>query len=615
MYHYLVAVNYLRHSRKRLSLATLAVAERSSYAILPLPHSTTFTTMNLSARYSASCWTSNSRAIWRFLCMIFIFANATAVSAIPLDRFARQRRQSTGAGDNQSNSGGLSTSVWVPIMVVAIAFLVLSLLACLRRSMNRELATASAHTNTTTNATTAQPAADNTAASNRRRRRPRRTPSQISTKSLPPYMKEPGDHELVIYRGPLDMEQQSPNGMPTLGEVEETVDPSVTHFNISLDRMVTRDTLPDASSTAHLTRNVSRDTNSGGSIDAHSLESSLQSHGSNIELLVSHSRTLSNTDNSDPRGEAPPYAVAVAGAVSTLSFPQPSAPPALGAPGPQHVQDAPRSRFSFLFHPFTSHSNSGPRNTASRPASSSAHVRSESAFSLNSSEHGSSTRPTTPSGSRSHLLGSRDTRTRASSTASAVVLSSPSMISLNSISAPLPHTLTRAEFRIPRGGLTPEQIKIITARDAPERFGRPYGPAAVAFAGSRGLLSEDTNVPPPGFEEVFGASEGADGSIVDSAIDNPNTPDTLGNNNPSGVFGAELPGPIETGISSTSSSDISPTSLPRPPSLSSDQQQELARLRVDMYDTSIPTFTIADSEEPMTPHTARPRDFVAAIQA
>lgn len=31
-------------------------------------------------------------------------------------------------------------------------------------------------------------------------RRARRTPSQISTKSLPAYMKEPGEQELVIFR-------------------------------------------------------------------------------------------------------------------------------------------------------------------------------------------------------------------------------------------------------------------------------------------------------------------------------------------------------------------------------------------------------------------------------
>lgn len=34
----------------------------------------------------------------------------------------------------------------------------------------------------------------------RRNRRPRRTPSQISTTSLPAYNKEPGDEEVVIFR-------------------------------------------------------------------------------------------------------------------------------------------------------------------------------------------------------------------------------------------------------------------------------------------------------------------------------------------------------------------------------------------------------------------------------
>lgn len=34
----------------------------------------------------------------------------------------------------------------------------------------------------------------------RRPRRARRTPSQVSTKSLPAYNKEPGDEELVIFR-------------------------------------------------------------------------------------------------------------------------------------------------------------------------------------------------------------------------------------------------------------------------------------------------------------------------------------------------------------------------------------------------------------------------------
>ena len=48
-----------------------------------------------------------------------------------------------------------------------------------------------------TTATTQAPSAA-TARTERRARRNRRTPSQISTRSLPAYMKEPGDLELVI---------------------------------------------------------------------------------------------------------------------------------------------------------------------------------------------------------------------------------------------------------------------------------------------------------------------------------------------------------------------------------------------------------------------------------
>ena len=42
--------------------------------------------------------------------------------------------------------------------------------------------------------------AGGTAGRTRRTRRARRTPSQISTTSLPAYNKEPGDQELVIFR-------------------------------------------------------------------------------------------------------------------------------------------------------------------------------------------------------------------------------------------------------------------------------------------------------------------------------------------------------------------------------------------------------------------------------
>ena len=67
-------------------------------------------------------------------------------------------------------------------------------------------ANATAATTTTTGQTRELTAADLTCAARpmtagtRRPWRPRRTPSQVSTKSLPAYMREPGDYEVVIYR-------------------------------------------------------------------------------------------------------------------------------------------------------------------------------------------------------------------------------------------------------------------------------------------------------------------------------------------------------------------------------------------------------------------------------
>jgi len=44
--------------------------------------------------------------------------------------------------------------------------------------------------------------------------------------------------------------------------------------------------------------------------------------------------------------------------------------------------------------------------------------------------------------------------------------------------------------------MTPDQVRVIAAREAIGRFGLPYGPDAVAFAAAKG------GPPPPGFDEV-----------------------------------------------------------------------------------------------------------------
>jgi hypothetical protein len=88
-------------------------------------------------------------------------------------------------------------------------------------------------------------------------------------------------------------------------------------------------------------------------------------------------------------------------------------------------------------------------------------------------------------------------------------LTSPSLISLNSIGAPLSHTLTRTEIAYPRGGPTADQIKLISSRESLGRFGVPYGSDAVAFAAaSRASLSLGA---PPQFDSLMEISgrEGA----------------------------------------------------------------------------------------------------------
>ncbi|KAI6126857.1 hypothetical protein F5141DRAFT_1200572 [Pisolithus sp. B1] len=429
----------------------------------------------------------------RYLLPVSIFANAVT-SAMPLDGTRLVYRDS-----DVSSSSSISANVWIPIMVVTIALVVLMFLRA--RPGSQEIRQQATPLNLLLPLRTKMRLVINAGDLGARRVR-------MSTKSLPPYMKEPGDHELVIYRGPLDMEDQSPNSILPLSEVEENTDPSMTHFNISLDRVVSRDTLPDGS-TAHLVRSVAR-----RSVDLRSLESSLQSHSTNSELLVSHQRTLSRDSDLDLRGEAPPYSeeAVVSGDPSTLPPPQPPLPPELGVPVPQPVYGTPGSRRSAF-----------RTTTDPRTAAPTTHARSGSAHTLASTQHTPASRPTTPNNaSRSSLLALRGIRTRASSAGSAA-LSSPSMISLHSISAPLPHTLTRTEFRIPRGGLTAEQVKLITARDAPERFGRPYGSAAVAFAGSRvHAVSDTADTPPPEFDEAVGTT--ASSSNVDATP----APDTAG---------------------------------------------------------------------------------------
>ena len=87
---------------------------------------------------------------------------------------------------------------------------------------------------------------------------------------------------------------------------------------------------------------------------------------------------------------------------------------------------------------------------------------------------------------------------RSRSTSNVAALTSPSMISIGSISSPLTHTAVRTDFVYPRSGPTPEQLKLISSVDSVSKFGVPYGPAAVAYASASRV---NLQAPPPEFEE------------------------------------------------------------------------------------------------------------------
>lgn len=81
-------------------------------------------------------------------------------------------------------------------------------------------------------------------------------------------------------------------------------------------------------------------------------------------------------------------------------------------------------------------------------------------------------------------------------------LNSPSSTSIN-ISSPLVHTVTRTEFRFPKSGPTPDQLKFLSSRESLGRFGVPFGEDAER--------NYPSTLPPP-FEATPGASSSRHGS-------------------------------------------------------------------------------------------------------
>ncbi|KAG1737509.1 uncharacterized protein EDB91DRAFT_480441 [Suillus paluster] len=506
-----------------------------------------------------------------------VVACSSAASARPTGEVLR--RSST---DSQTSGGNsVSATVWIPVLIVAVVVGVLTLIGCVRRVTYREVGAGAV-------ASTQNQSAGQTAPSRPgRRRRPRRTPSQISTKSLPPYMQEPGDQELVIYRGPLKVDEDPNDPLPILEEDDEHLEARGAQRNPDLESHGT--SLAD-NSPPNLTYNAPGDVSVRRSVDVASVGTSGHSHESHSELLPSHATQAFE----DPRGEAPPYFEVVGQDTPETSR---NASP---APETSIGDRERRSRFSFLFKPFGGSSRYPPVSVYNRAVTPD-HIRSVSSLSVASTNSG---HRRNRSGSNSALL-----KTLRPSGHSAI-MTSPSTISLDSISAPLTHTATRSEFRAPKGGLTPEQIKLITSRNALEKFGVPYGPDAVAFSASRSNMA-----PPPDFDATISSSPGqASGSTSadlrnTSSTSAPST-DTAGSSVHNGAAADEAgQTPSDSAISGSSltpsgvDKQSQPLLSPYSPSPTSYDPHW-----ADSRSSSVTSFETANSElsRPPTPLTARP---------
>ncbi|KZO99063.1 hypothetical protein CALVIDRAFT_397707 [Calocera viscosa TUFC12733] len=397
-------------------------------------------------------------------------------------------RRALGTDTPQSSDNTNSVAqTWIPVALVIV--LVMGLFALtwtqrgrqfIARLRNREGTGAAAATTT--------PAPTTRAVRPRRRRRA----SQISTKSLPAYMEEPGDEELVLVRRTAAAESQtsgSPSDMPadavTLSEDAPTYDG------------------PAALAPAHL-----RSLSIGESIGNHSMDTgNIGSDESSTSLMRAERRA-------SVRSAAPSYSAVIGQEeatrismdlqrLQTRTSSEPEEPHPTEEERNATVTQRPGERRRSGFFNLFSHSR---QSSAANGAETGTGTARNSTIRQNGDGDRTSWFNLGPLNRQSALLTPSTTprpAAPASSLASASThnasqtqLTSPSMTSLTSatISAPLTHTATRVSFDYPRTGPTPQQVAFLASRESLARFGVPFGADAQAAAAAG---AETASLPPP----------------------------------------------------------------------------------------------------------------------
>lgn len=297
----------------------------------------------------------------------------------------------------------------------------------------------------------------------RRTRRPRRTPSQISTTSLPAYAKEPGEQEVVIFRGREDIEDTP---MPTAVVMEPLPEDSEESMHSG-----SQPHYPPVPDTPVETPLLAQE-------DSEQLQEDLLRRSVDTVARTPEAAFVIRGDadtpgHQYPRGEAPGYAeVFEVNQRSEHRLGTRSESPATSAhSAPQRLSGI-RTILS-----------SWPNRVS---LVSDSHRRTGSGNSLLSSEYSHHTREAS---ARSHRI----TFSRTSNLFNVSPLRRLSRHrSFNNGNLTSPSTIS------PKAGPTPEQMKLISSRESFTRFGVPYGPDAIAFASSS---RQNLNSPPPGFDE------------------------------------------------------------------------------------------------------------------
>ena len=325
---------------------------------------------------------------------------------------------------------------------------------------------------------------------------------------------------MPLHRGSQDMEDAPLTAQVVMPPVREDDDESANSHSRGASQasyvIINDDPLAQ---TPLLERNASNESN----VSTHQRENSHVSAGSVDISDFRHNNPSSplpnNPEMPDPRGEAPPYFEVVGApwdvrATSGDLARVDTADTLPIAPDILSVSSAPVRRRSMfrglidaasraLSSPHTS-PQSLPLSRTSRDAAVSPSPRPSNLSNVGTGSSLVGHRPTpSSSGSvqsvTSSAFGRTASRTRSRSVTNvAAGLTSPSVLSITSISSPLTHTAVRTDFVYPRSGPTPEQLKLISSVESVSKFGVPYGPDAVAFA-SASLVN--LHGPPPEFEE------------------------------------------------------------------------------------------------------------------